>query len=388
MCRNRLRRPTPYYLTQKHQLSPPEVAASLFRSHLDTFLIAYLKHAHPSHAWEPTDVLFVPERFTHVYAQFEQFIDDPAAIEAWWLYQFGNLSMEVDTIPLSPDARLRRSIQVERDQAVIDHTRQGYSRLKASWFDLGFYIPKAVLEVRRTLPSRSAGSGFGPEEYDASNQIAQALLLALRLLKAEPVSIESFQTRIDNPFADPMMFSELPRHSLPWGQPMMLAFASQYVIKSEDLGKLESLWRQAQSALRDPLLTVPLKRLDDSYLRTDLADSLIDSWIALEGLFLPEKYVREMADVAAEAIAHYLGKTVSERASTATLVRSSRRHAVQGHSWQARRERGFGRNGCQNWRSSPPRLAAAASGILVRHGSTQRHCATTNYSGACNAPAC
>jgi hypothetical protein len=99
------------------------------------------------------------------------------------------------------------------------------------------------------------------------------------------------------------------------------------VIKSEDLGKLESLWRQAQSALRDPLLTVPLKRLDDSYLRTDLADRLIDSWIALEGLFLPEKYVREMADVAAEAIAHYLGKTVSERASTATLVRSS--HAMR-----------------------------------------------------------
>ena len=150
-------------------LSPTEVAASLFRSHLGTFLIAYLKHSHASHGWQPTDVLFVPERFDHVYTQFEQFIYDPAAIEAWWLYQFGNLSTEVDVISLPPDARLRRATQAERDQAVIDHSRQGYSRLKASWSDLDFVIPEVVLEVKRALPGRSAGSSFGPEDCGASH---------------------------------------------------------------------------------------------------------------------------------------------------------------------------------------------------------------------------
>ena len=104
---------------------------------------------------------------------------------------------------------------------------------------------------------------------------------------------------------------------------MMIAFTSPYVVVVDDVVALQGLWRQAQSALSDPLLAVPLKRFNDSYLRVDLDDRLIDYWVALESLFLPEGFTREMTELVAHAIAHYLGSTVSERNSIVALVRSS-----------------------------------------------------------------
>jgi len=306
-------------VTDAPALSSTEPAPSSLRSHLDRFLIAYLKH---SDAWAPTDVEFVSDRFGHVYAQFEQFIYGLASIDAWWLYQFDNFSTEVDAIPVAPGARLRRATQAERDQAVIDHSRRDVSRATAFPFDARLLIPEVVLEVKRTLTSRSGG--FGPDDYGASHQIAQAVLLALRLIKPEPISIDSFQTQVDNPFADlSPRLSGFPPSSFRWDRPLGFPFGSQYVIAPKDVVELQALCRHAQRAVSDPLLTVPLKRLNDSYLRTDLADQLIDYWVALESLFLPEKFAREMTEVVAQAMAHYLGRTVSERKSIAASVHSS-----------------------------------------------------------------
>lgn len=318
--------------TESDALSSDGLAASLYRSHFEKFLISYLRW---SDEWDSTDSRFYQDRFDAVYARLEQYIRGPASVDAAWLYPILNLTLEVDVIMLTSEVKLRQTTQAEREQAVKEFSWTRNSRMNVLLGEDRLTIPTAVLEVRRALTHRDAVS-FGPDDYIASHHLAEALLLALRLIRPEQVSIDVFRTLVQNPFMTVSPGLPAPT-AFPyvWRRPSNIAFSRQYVLTSTEVDELQSLFARAASTRSNSSLAVPLKRLDDSYGRTNLADRLIDYWVALEGLFLPEKHTREMTEVVAQSIAHYLGETESERRSIAALVHSS--HSVRSSVVHGRR---------------------------------------------------
>jgi hypothetical protein len=86
-----------------------------------------------------------------------------------------------------------------------------------------------------------------------------------------------------------------------------------YVLTLNQIDTLKALWPKAKKAYNKPELFIARTRFEGSYLRTTLDNMLIDFWIGLEALFLPQEFTRDMAQAIALAVSHYLGQTVESR---------------------------------------------------------------------------
>ncbi len=73
------------------------------------------------------------------------------------------------------------------------------------------------------------------------------------------------------------------------------------------------MFDESVAAATDPKLSTAITRLEDAYSRTKDEDRLIDYWVALESLFLPEKQTRDMSEAVALAISYYIGRTDADR---------------------------------------------------------------------------
>ncbi len=178
-------------------------------------------------------------------------------------------------------------------------------------------VPNVVLEIhqaidRMTLPDRQA-------VYN----IAQAALLALRLIKENPVGIVSYHWIIpDQPFRKGGFSIVLPPDFT----------GERSVLTQEDAPVLSNLFKKAKKAYENQELTAAITRFEDSYTRLKSEDKLIDYWGALEALFfslIPKEYVSSMGDTVASNIAYYIGNRESERRSIYAFI--SRSHKARGY---------------------------------------------------------
>lgn len=77
--------------------------------------------------------------------------------------------------------------------------------------------------------------------------------------------------------------------------------------------KIKELWPKAKKASKDEELLIALGRIGDSYLRQKLEDKLIDYWVGLKSLFLPQDTQRDMTEAVKVGVSFYLGRSTKER---------------------------------------------------------------------------
>lgn len=165
-------------------------------------------------------------------------------------------------------------------------------------------IPETFLEIQsRTL----ATMPLSLDEQREIHEIVPAIVLALRLIKPEFLEQGMhFSDISEQPFRH---ISSIGRNIL---QNPHSGF-KPYIVDDEDIDILKKLWPKAKKSYDKPELSIARTRFESSYLRTTIDDMLIDYWVGLEALFLPEGFTREMAESVALAVSYYLGKTQGER---------------------------------------------------------------------------
>jgi len=192
-------------------------------------------------------------------------------------------------------------------------------------------IPNMFLDIHQPL-ERLSERKIIPSPQEAMS-LAPRVVLALRLLKSNPIGIASYHWSVpEQPFA---VFNRGLSHSM-----ILHPFAYRgdaYVLTQEDADILPKLWSATKKAYTSPELSTAIARFEDSYLRTKPEDKLIDYWIALESLFfslINKEYVGSMGETVASTISFYLGKTQSERRRIYEFIISShiaRGYFVHGH---------------------------------------------------------
>ncbi len=100
-------------------------------------------------------------------------------------------------------------------------------------------------------------------------------------------------------------------------------YALPYEISSEVAKELVPLFNRVHRLKKDSPLGLPTARLSDARSPRRLDESLIDLWIALESIFLPDDHAREMAQLVARSAAYYLGENERERRAIETKVSHS-----------------------------------------------------------------
>ena len=150
---------------------------------------------------------------------------------------------------------------------------------------------------------------------------ANAVLLALRLIRSQPICLYALRFSITNAFLDHVE-SSLPSDYGSCGRPGGL-----YKVTSEVVDEVRMLWPQAKKAIHeiatDSEWSLAVTRFGDAYRRTKGDDQLVDYWIALETLFLPEERAPEKGVAAGLAISNYLGESSADRRSLYASVKKS-----------------------------------------------------------------
>jgi len=77
--------------------------------------------------------------------------------------------------------------------------------------------------------------------------------------------------------------------------------------------RLSDLWAKAKAAVQSEVLHTPLTRFADSFTRRRDGDRLLDFWMALESLFLPQDLESELRQTAPVAMGFYLAANEAER---------------------------------------------------------------------------
>jgi Apea-like HEPN len=256
--------------------------------------------------------------FERVCAQVQEYIFRPGPFESEWLFHLSNLSLEPNRVDLGDQLALR---QVPPDERVW-LIKQFMRTPRTGPFADNVLAVLAVLECKDMAAKwASAYQLTGPLLSTANTAV-----LALRLLKAQPVGLSGYHWQ---PVDQPLLF---PRHYTPldFNRPPMAYLGERYVLTSSDADALAALWPRVRRALTDDLLKIALTRLEDSYHRTKDEDRLIDYWTALESLFLPDdRRIQDMGETVAMVVAHYLGRNVSERNSIRNDI--TRSHTLRSH---------------------------------------------------------
>ncbi len=267
---------------------PSEVSSQKYfiERHVIGLLLEYLTTA--------LDFTFKPAAFEAIYEKLEQYIY-LESFEGVWLVHIRNLSFDDNTIRLDRGVTLRQATYEEKTRAVKEVYRFPF-------FGRHVDIPKIFLEIRHSV------GRIEPPDNQEATIIAQAVILALRLIKDNPVGIVSSYWDVPGQPFRPNQGSTYSPLLLPG------AFSGEpFILTQEDIAILPKLYKKAKKAIKNSKLSIVITRLEDAYTRTKNEDKLIDYWTALEALFLSDESSYQMSKTLALAIAYYISSNELER---------------------------------------------------------------------------
>ncbi len=273
---------------------PSEVSGQKYfiERHLIGLLLEYLKDI-----LEFTlDFTYHPEVFEAVYEKLEQYIY-VERFEGVWLVHIRNLNFEGDTIRLDRGVRLRHATHKEKTRAVKEMYRFPFFGRHAD-------VPNIFLEIRQPV------GRIEPPDNQEAMIIAQAVVLALRLIKDNPIGIVSSYWDVPG---QPFRPNQGSTHS-----PLLMpgAFSGElFLLTQEDITLLPKLYKKAKKAFKNAKLSIVITRFEDAYTRIKNENKLIDYWTALEALFLSDESSYQMSKTLALAIAYYIGSNELDRQS-------------------------------------------------------------------------
>lgn len=272
-------------------LSEPKQQAGVLERYFATFLTEYITRTGGFN--------FSVETYNHIYDALEEYIFTTEPFDGIWSVHFRNLTSDLDTICIDRTVSLRRATYEEKVDVIRNNASNPLSRTMSD-------VPEFFLDIHESI-DRATLRKSAPSPQEAMS-IVQEVVLALRLLKANPIGIASYQWTIPNqPFViyRGMTYPLMLRHFDYRGD--------SYHVTQEDADALQKLWHKVKKAYNKTELSTVITRFDDSYTRTKPEDKLIDYWTALEALFFLEDEFQDMGKSLALAASYYLGRTSSER---------------------------------------------------------------------------
>ncbi len=251
---------------------------------------------------------FIPAEFERIYEKLEYYLYNREPFTAHWLVSFSDLMLEMELLTLEDGIYLRQTTEAEKERII----KEGASFNPVLH---ALEVPKVYLEIRHSINKLTF------PDQQAATDIAQAVVLALRLIKASPIGISLYRWEVpDQPF---WLFQGLPFvnqmtslmfHSSNF-QHRSAIVGERYVLTQQDAIVLPKLFKKVKKASKDASLTTAITRFEDSYTRTKPQDKLIDYWTALEALFFLKDEFQDMGKSLALAASYYLGRTSSERST-------------------------------------------------------------------------
>jgi hypothetical protein len=255
------------------------------------------------------------------------------------LISFWNLRLDAAELRIAPGIRFRMPSPIERqriadpladvdepsdaperhaqDMPGVNTSRTGEEAGNQDW--LG-----PVLEIDRQLvPDLARNFDMAYALHHAADQLIDAVVLGLRLLAPEWLTVRGhLATRADVVTARGLTPVRLhgARPVARWG-----GWDDAYRLTPEIGDALIDLWPSLRLVAASDTFRIARDRFTDTYARVRREDRLIDSWIALEALFLarPAEDRGDMRERCAHAITYYLGRDDHHRNGLRSQVMES-----------------------------------------------------------------
>ncbi len=208
-----------------------------------------------------------------------------------------NTSLDCESITIAPYLVIRKLTINELEGLLNNYIRYQYFPMHSS---LSADVTQLDCAIEVTYEKQRQEAWGSNQEIINS---AADLMTTLRLITDKNVHI-AFTVRSSDSILQP---SGGTSSSL---RPRLLGPNAEI---SVSLGEdIINMWRSIRSLPNDSLIRLALRRWNTVFERFDLDDALIDSWIALEGLFVPDSS-QEVRHRSSFRIGAWLGKTPDER---------------------------------------------------------------------------
>jgi hypothetical protein len=145
------------------------------------------------------------------------------------------------------------------------------------------------------------------ESFDGGDSVFDRVVLALRLTKSEVVGYRSR-----------LLYGETrpwtPIHVQAGYNGKNLRHGSRYSLSHMQEAVVRKIWRAiASNAVILDRYSLAIRRFEQTYLDRPQEDQLIDAWVSLESIFMPDGETREATYRLSLRIAYFLGHTAVER---------------------------------------------------------------------------
>jgi len=228
----------------------------------------------------------------------------------------------------------RPRIRLESDLWIERLTNADSERLASFFHDFGPRSLAFLSGLRRPqwgIAMVAHDHPFAP--FSGHEGKFNAVTLALRLAAPEPVG---HRFVVHYPARRTSQYGMTAGAS--WSMRPDLRYGPRYVLRRADQGRFRSTFRALSSGLALTAYPLAFSRFDDAYWRQSAADALVDIWIALESLFMPDGDPREATYRLALRIAYFLGRTSDDRVAIDRNIRDSyrlRSDVVHGRSYSS-----------------------------------------------------
>jgi hypothetical protein len=241
----------------------------------------------------------------HVVGQLLNFLQS-STVGTVRLHPLSGVAGNVRSFELDDGVTVDR-LNMERKRALFEQycdTSPGYPGPFAIWdLDQWQYLLRIEYEVdKRAL--RDLRSADGSSQLDAWQRSRDALA-AFRLWKAGHVAYRCWFEQRRQPYFG-------LQHGMSAAIGARTRGSRGYELHTGDIPEIRRLYGLLRSRKRDDRLELALRRLEMTYDRADPVDELLDSWIGLEALFLPDGN-QELSYRIALRGARLLGDTHAER---------------------------------------------------------------------------
>lgn len=258
-------------------------------------------------------------RLEEVYRQLEDYIYRFDELQYRWIIHLTGIKSELESVDLSENVRLRLASSEDQERAFS--ASHGYSA--QPWVRLSgvkplpprfgaHSVPLVVIEIteEHRLPRQQP---FSEPVRTTGSKVLESLALA-----GEGTVAGHTIWRDDSCiFADvdsvPEWFDNSTLKFLPY---------PHYVLSSEKAELLQQIFPLIELREKPDRISLARQRLQYSHDSRFVADPILDCWIGLEALFLPDDN-QELKLRAALRIAQYLGESPAERHQIFALAKKS-----------------------------------------------------------------
>lgn len=280
------------------QLQQSAVRKRLLTPFLTAYLVAGMGDLRPD-----------SERFNRVFQQLAADLQAPTIIVRR-VTPLLNARMAVDEIVLGPGLRLRKLALSEIEAWYNNGLMQGlYGIIPLS----SHHLVELDCAVEFTYEAPKSGRDWG--QYQESIDLTDRAIRTVRLLTGHAVALAFSQELSENLLWD-------GSSGIYFGPPIPRYRTNGTDITEEDGNRLVHLWERLQNSPNRNKVELAISRWDSAIDRQTNGDKLLDYWIGLESLFIPDGSA-ELTYRAALRIAAFLNPPTIGRASIYKHIRDS-----------------------------------------------------------------